>query len=88
MEQQKLLDWARIVNLTESDETLSVGLRLSRHTVIDVMHQIESLLLDLGKMKERYRIVLVVDETELTGQPRLDDAPRSVSRAIRPVYKL
>lgn len=68
MEQNKLLGWARIANLSEKESTLSPGLRMSRHTINDVLHQIESLLLDLGGLSQKYRLKLVVDDKPSTGR--------------------
>jgi hypothetical protein len=66
MEQHKLLDWASIANLSEKDTTLSTGLRLSRHTINDVLHQIESLLHDLSGLSSKYKLKLVVDDNVST----------------------
>lgn len=61
MEQHKLLDWAKIANLSEDDKSLSVGLHLSRHLINDALHQIEALLLDLRGLSTRYKLMLVAD---------------------------
>lgn len=64
MEQLKLVDWARTANLSEKDETMGVGLRSNRHIINDVLHQIETLLLDVSNLSARYGLRLIVDEEQ------------------------
>lgn len=66
MEQHKLLDWARIAHLSETDASLSTGLRLSKHAINEVLYQIESLLLDLNGLGKKYKLNLAVDQDPAT----------------------
>ncbi|EWC44843.1 hypothetical protein DRE_00902 [Drechslerella stenobrocha 248] len=50
-----------ISNLPEDDATTSAGLRLSRHLIYDVLHQIEALLINLDRLSTRCKLKLVVD---------------------------
>ncbi|KAK3902441.1 prion-inhibition and propagation-domain-containing protein [Staphylotrichum tortipilum] len=74
MEQHKLLDWARIANLSEDDATLSSGLRLSRHLINDALHQIEVLLLDLSGLRTRYKLTLVAEGPGAAGKGHTETA--------------
>ncbi|KAI9856001.1 MAG: hypothetical protein M1813_009326 [Trichoglossum hirsutum] len=58
-EQHRLLDWARVAGISETDETLSKSVaRLNRQLLLDILHQKESLLLSFGKLDARYQKVL------------------------------
>ena len=61
-EQHRLLDWARVANLSEQDASLSTNFRLHRHLLLEVLDQTEALLLSFGKFNDRYR-QLVTDSS-------------------------
>ncbi|KAH0542818.1 hypothetical protein FGG08_002772, partial [Glutinoglossum americanum] len=67
-EQHRLLDWARVAGISETDETLSKSVaRLNRTLLLDILHQKESLLLGFGKLDARYQ--------KLLQKPLLVDVP-------------
>ncbi|KAI9736266.1 MAG: hypothetical protein M1834_001152 [Cirrosporium novae-zelandiae] len=60
MEQHKLLDWARFTDLSERDETLSLGLRLNRQVLNDILHEQDCLLSDLESLERKYGLKVEV----------------------------
>ena len=62
MEQLKLIDWAETANIAESDEAMGISLRSNRHIINDILHQIETLLLDTSSLSARYGLRLTVEE--------------------------
>ncbi|KAI9766439.1 MAG: hypothetical protein M1840_006546 [Geoglossum simile] len=58
-EQHRLLDWARVAGISETDETLSKSVaRLNRQLLLDILHQKETLLLGFGKLDSKYKKLL------------------------------
>ncbi|KAI9778872.1 MAG: hypothetical protein M1839_007835 [Geoglossum umbratile] len=74
-EQHRLLDWARVVGISETGETRSKSVaRLNRQLLLDVLHQKEKLLLNFGKLDSKYK--------KLLEKPMLvDEAPPPYSEA-------
>ncbi|KAF3930027.1 hypothetical protein ABW19_dt0201347 [Dactylella cylindrospora] len=64
MEQLKLLDWARAANLSERESAMGGSVGAHRHVVNDVLHQLETLLLDASTLSVRYGLKLATDEAQ------------------------
>ena len=62
MEKDKLLGWAVLAKISESDDSLTATMKISRHTIHDAFREMQVLLLDMFKLKQRYSLHLVAGE--------------------------
>jgi len=65
-EQYRILDWANVVQLTESDDSLVIG-RAHKAMLMDILEQQRLLLLEFGRYDERHKKLtrqLIVEETD------------------------
>ncbi|UNI18687.1 hypothetical protein JDV02_004941 [Purpureocillium takamizusanense] len=76
MEKDKLLGWAVLAKVSESDDSLVTTMKLSRHTIQDAFREMQVLLLDVAKLNQRYslHLVAVEDESE-SDEAEAEDAP-------------
>ncbi|KPM40402.1 hypothetical protein AK830_g6149 [Neonectria ditissima] len=72
-EQYRLLDWATVAQLTETDETLVIN-RASRPVLLDVLDQQYRLMLRFGRLDDRLRPLTNPLLSEEHGPKRIDAA--------------
>ena len=83
MEQLKLVDWAETAQISERDETMGVCIRSNRHVINDILHQIETLIVDASCLSTRYGLRLITEEHQTN---KSDDAEiQSLVRIPRPI---
>lgn len=77
-EQCRLLDWATVTELTESENTLSID-RYSKNMVVDVLDQQRQLLLKFGRLDSRLQPLAnpVITEERTNGEESADARHRA-----------
>lgn len=62
MEKDKLIGWAILAGISEQETQLKPAMRFHRHTIIDTLKEIETLLLDVARLKKLYNLEFSVVE--------------------------
>ena len=52
-EQHRLLDWGNIASISESEQSFNRSVKLNRHLVNDVLHEMEGLLFQACKIESK-----------------------------------
>lgn len=83
MEKDKLIGWAILAGISEEEETqLKPTMRFNRHTIIDTLKEIQTLLLDVARLKRIYNLEFSIAE----GPSKTDtEPPSSHTSASTPV---
>ncbi|KAK7915043.1 hypothetical protein PG985_012746 [Apiospora marii] len=62
MEKDKLIGWAILAGISEEEAQLKPAMRFNRHTIIDTLKEIETLLLDVARLKSLYNLEFSIAE--------------------------
>ncbi|KAK8075296.1 hypothetical protein PG997_009959 [Apiospora hydei] len=68
MEKDKLIGWAILAGISEEETQLKPSMRFNRHTMIDALKEIQTLLLDVGRLRRQYKLELDVVEGPTQGE--------------------
>lgn len=76
-EQHRILDWANVVQLTESDDSLVIS-KAHKAILMDVLEQQRLMLLEFGRYDERHKRLarqLIVEEMDSTNAEENSSSP-------------
>src|SRR3569833_360893 len=59
LEESRLLDWAVVVKLSDTDDAITGPWQIGQATAMEALKQMETLLLDLGKLSSKFNLTLV-----------------------------
>ncbi|KAK7962778.1 uncharacterized protein PG986_003603 [Apiospora aurea] len=62
MEKDKLIGWAMLAGISEEETQLKPSMRFNRHTMVDTLKEIQTLLLDLARLRRQYKLELNIAE--------------------------
>src|SRR4051812_29413812 len=65
-EQHRLLNLAHVINISEDDRSLDKSVKLNRHLLNDILHEMECLLAQFLRIDSRYQPALVELREEKT----------------------